>query len=214
MTFTPAIPPLDFFDPPGAVSYPAGSFPFTIPNFKNSITFEMWGGGANGTALTSSGSRKTGNGGKTTSIAALGLYAYGGSPSSTSSTGGGNGGGASGGDENVTGGKGGNGSDSGSGTAGKGGDAPGGGVGGNSFTGARGSGYDGSGPGGGGSGACNGSTSTGGGGSGGRCKKTFLRGQLTPGDILTLIVAASSGIRNDNYDGGEGAPGQIDVNWS
>lgn len=214
-TFTYAAPVT-----PGSSTFDSGSGNFIVPAY-NTLTIEVWGGGANG------GHAATSLAGAASTVSTYGLTANGGGKSPIGVTGGA-GGTASGGNSANTTGTAGNGSSgtssvsccSGAGGAGAGG----GGAGGAAVNGIAGvtaiEGNAGTGPGGGGSGRVTWAgtiyTKAGGGGGGG-----YVRHILTPGGggpgigaAIAYAVAAGRPIITALNGGGAGAHGRVRFTWT
>lgn len=209
---------------PGSATYNSGSGNWTVPNY-NTLTIELWGGGA--TAGASTGTPVQGN---NSTVSTLGLTAGGGrypTGALNSATGGGVGGTASGGNTtNTNGGTGGGCSpaNAGPGYSGTGGSSPNGGSGGagvynNSLTSVNGN--PGNAPGGGGGGGNSFSPVGGGnyykrlgGGGGAYVKHVVTRGSPgapTIGALLAYVVAAAV---TGNAGSGNGAAGRVKFTWS
>lgn len=208
---------------PGSQDFTSpGTFNFAIPNF-NWFRAQCWGGGAGGGA--GQGKNQPGtdgsNGG---SSGVLDCAAYGGTggrngPGYRTSGAGGPGGGATGGNEANE--SGGNGTTGSSGVVAPGGNGARGGAGGAGAQPYNNPGGNGGWPGGGGGGGNfddlrGGWVQGGGGGGGGYTQKIWYAGQLTPGQVIGVVVATAGTGGNNPYGGGrggEGAHGRVLLSW-
>ena len=200
-----ASPGTQQFDAPGALS-------FVVPNFKTSLDIEFWGAGASGGPINPAGNN-FGDAGGDTYCTALGLKAGGGQRIPNGSNGG-EGGVATGGDTNTTGGRGG--ARIANNIGGNGGPGANGGAGGQGGQGNKQPGRDGQAPGGGGGGAgsnVNGTAGAQGGAGGAHLKKTYAKGQLKPGDIVSFVVGAGSFTPGLTIVPGRGANGRAKFTW-
>ena len=214
--------------PVGGIAYTTpGTYSFTVPLFRTSLTILLWaGGGGGGCYGDSSGSSYAsgnvyGNTGGTSSFNGdmIALGGSGGQTAGTSRYGGlavgagGAGGTASGGDVNTSG---------SNGTAGDagciGGASPNGGTA-TAFLSFTSGGYAGNYQGGGGGGAYYSSggkfpARSGGGGGGAYLSKTYTPSQLAAGTTVVLIIGAGGNGALFNLAGGNGANGKAIISWT
>lgn len=193
---------------PGSSTFDTGAGNFTVPTY-NTLTVEIWGGGASGTGDVST----LGNAGGTTSCSTLSMTAGGGNPGASSAAGG-TGGAASGGTTTNTAGN--TGGNSGSvASSGSGAGAPNGGATATTPTGGtKTSGTTGTVPGGGGSGANIGGTIVSGGGSGSYSRSDYSAGAIAVGALLAYSVGAAGTAPVITLKGGDGATGRVKFTWS
>lgn len=204
--FMPAINGISYDDPGSIVLDITGTHNFSVPNFSNELIVELWGAGAGGEGAGINNSAPDGVNGGNSSCAPLSLTAGGGLNNGTGGT-------ASGGDVIANGGN----------RSGRnGGGGANGGAGGVSSGSGSSSGASGTAPGGGGSGGRyiwddNGVTraTTGNGGGGGAyVKKSYARGAISPGLIISLTVGAGGNGGSSQRSGGAGARGEIRISWT
>lgn len=208
---------------PGSATFSSpGSYSFTIPVFRNSMTIQVWGAGGGGGGGTNSGDPSIGFGGNGGYSQAVGLTAYGGTggtaaPGTYRSRGAvGTGGSWSGG---TSGGNGDNGGTSG--YSEDGGNGAYGGAGGPGGKTVNSNGQPGGFPGGGGGG---GQTDYGGGfwqiggggGGGGFTQIVYNPSQVVPGSVVTIVVGqgGNGGVPAAGGYGGAGADGQVYLSWN